>query len=59
MTEKNQPKIVFPCDYPIKVLGEAHTSFNEHVLAVMDKHAPGLTARRYRSETVVRVAGKL
>jgi|TARA_B110001450_G_C17660896_1_gene497148 putative lipoic acid-binding regulatory protein len=46
MTEKNQPKIVFPCDYPIKVLGEAHTSFNEHVLAVMDKHAPGFDRQK-------------
>lgn len=46
MTEKNHPKIVFPCDYPIKVLGEADTSFNEHVLAVMDKHAPGFDRQK-------------
>jgi len=46
MTEKKQPKIEFPCDYPIKVLGEAHASFNEHVLAVMDKHAPGFDRQK-------------
>ncbi|HIG68308.1 MAG TPA: DUF493 domain-containing protein [Porticoccaceae bacterium] len=46
MTDKKQPKIEFPCDYPIKVLGEAHASFNEHVLAVMDKHAPGFDRQK-------------
>ena len=43
VTEQEPPKIEFPCDYPIKVLGEADSRFHEHVLLVMDKYAPGLT----------------
>lgn len=46
MTETEPPKIEFPCDYPIKVLGEAHSSFNEHVLEVMDRHAPGFDRQK-------------
>jgi putative lipoic acid-binding regulatory protein len=46
VTEQEPPKIEFPCDYPIKVLGETHTSFNEHVLAVMDSHAPGFNRQK-------------
>ena len=46
MTEQEPPKIDFPCDYPIKVLGETHTSFNEHVLAVMESHAQGFNRQK-------------
>ncbi|MDE0746585.1 MAG: DUF493 domain-containing protein [Porticoccaceae bacterium] len=46
MTKQEPPKIEFPCDYPIKVLGQAHTSFNEHVLTVMDSHAPGFDRQK-------------
>jgi len=35
------PRIVFPCDYPIKVMGYAHDDFQGHVLTVMARHAPG------------------
>lgn len=41
MAEQKPPKIEFPCDYPIKVMGEAHPEFHQHVLAVMDRHAAG------------------
>jgi putative lipoic acid-binding regulatory protein len=44
--EQEPPKIEFPCDYPIKVLGEANSEFIEHVLAVMDQHAPGFDRNR-------------
>jgi len=44
--EQEPPKIEFPCDYPIKVLGEANSEFIEHVLAVMDRHAPGFDRNR-------------
>ncbi|MBT6027959.1 MAG: DUF493 domain-containing protein, partial [Porticoccaceae bacterium] len=46
MTKQQPPKIEFPCDYPIKVLGEANTGFNEHVLAVMDRYAPGFDRQK-------------
>ncbi|MGB2040866.1 MAG: YbeD family protein [Porticoccaceae bacterium] len=46
MTEQEAPKIEFPCDYPIKVMGEAQVEFHEHVLQVMDTHAPGFDRSR-------------
>lgn len=41
MSEEEAPKIEFPCDYPIKVLGEAHPELHAHIFQVMDTHAPG------------------
>lgn len=41
MTEQQAPQIEFPCDYPIKVMGEAHAELHQHVLQVMEHHAPG------------------
>lgn len=41
MTEQQAPQIEFPCDYPIKVMGEAHAELHHHVLQVMERHAPG------------------
>jgi uncharacterized protein len=35
------PKIVFPCRYPIKVLGRAGESFHTTVLAIFQRHASG------------------
>jgi|TARA_B110000967_G_scaffold80189_1_gene82963 hypothetical protein len=40
-TEDSAPLIEFPCDYPIKVLGSAVPELHQHVLQVMDTHAPG------------------
>ena len=54
MTEQEPPKIEFPCDYPIKVMGEAHPEFHQHVLMVMDKHAPGFD----RTKITVRDSSK-
>lgn len=36
------PKIEFPCDYPIKILGDAHEKFSETVLSVVKGHAPDM-----------------
>lgn len=41
MSEQQAPQIEFPCDYPIKVMGEAHIELHQHVLQVMERHAPG------------------
>ena len=41
MSEEEAPKIEFPCDYPIKVLGEAHPELHTHIYQVMETHAPG------------------
>jgi putative lipoic acid-binding regulatory protein len=39
MNQPEPPKIEFPCDYPIKVLGRHSEDFREVVVAVMQKHA--------------------
>jgi hypothetical protein len=36
------PKIEFPCDYPIKILGEACEEFIDTVVAVVRRHDPSL-----------------
>ena len=57
------PKIEFPCDYPIKVLGDAVPHFKQTVIEVVTVHSPTLDLRkitlrdsgkgRFRSVTVV------
>lgn len=41
MTEPEAPKIEFPCDYPVKVLGRASDAFESTILEVFERHAPG------------------
>lgn len=43
MSDDKKPEIEFPCKYPIKVLGEAHPGLNQHVIDVMNRHAPTIT----------------
>lgn len=50
------PRIEFPCDYPVKVMGDKCEAFRSHVLTVMERHAPGfdlmkVTARDSRKGT--------
>jgi hypothetical protein len=46
MAEVDPPKIEFPCDYPIKVLGSNVEDLESVVLAVFDSHAPGFSTER-------------
>ena len=39
------PKIEFPCDYPIKVMGRSSDVFESVVLTVCERHAPGFDQR--------------
>ncbi|TDG12512.1 DUF493 domain-containing protein [Seongchinamella unica] len=41
MTDQDPPKIEFPCDYPIKVLGRSSEEFRDIILEVFERHAPG------------------
>lgn len=43
MSEDKKPEIEFPCKYPIKVLGDAHPELSQHVIDVMNRHAPTIT----------------
>lgn len=46
MNEQEPPVIEFPCDYPIKVMGEAGELFRSHVISVFECHAPGFDETR-------------
>jgi putative lipoic acid-binding regulatory protein len=40
---EDPPKIVFPCAYPIKVLGRAESTFQPAVMTVFNQHAAGFS----------------
>ncbi len=40
-TGEEPPRIEFPCDYPVKVLGRKADDFHPTVIAVFERHAPG------------------
>ncbi len=37
--EQEAPKIEFPCEYPIRIMGESCAEFLDTVLAIVEKHA--------------------
>ena len=41
MSEQEPPKIEFPCEYPIKVLGRSTEEFRSVIIEVFERHAPG------------------
>lgn len=41
MVDQEPPKIEFPCDYPIKVLGRDVEGFQQTIFQVIEEHAPG------------------
>jgi|TARA_R100000005_G_scaffold96309_2_gene82267 hypothetical protein len=48
MTAQEPPKIEFPCEYPIKVLGRSSDDFLSLIVTVFEAHAPG-----FDQETIV------
>lgn len=42
MADPQAPKIEFPCDYVIKVIGNSAPDFREFVISTIERHAPGL-----------------
>lgn len=44
MSQPEPPKIEFPCDYPIKVLGRTCEEFHPTIIEVFERHAPGFDA---------------
>lgn len=42
------PKIEFPCDYPIKIMGDSHETFIDRVVAVVQNHAPELDKKKVK-----------
>ena len=41
MQDQEPPKIEFPCQYPIKVLGRSGENFETIIFEVVEFHAPG------------------
>ena len=42
------PRIEFPCDYPIKIVGENRDAFTETVVALTRCHAPEVSDDKVR-----------
>ena len=41
MAERDLPKIEFPCDYPVKVMGRSVPEFESIIADVIERHSPG------------------
>ena len=54
MQEPEPPKIEFPCEYPIKVLGRSGEDFETVIFSVFEQHAPDFD----RSTTTLNVSSK-
>ena len=60
MAEQEPPKIEFPCDYPVKVMGRSVPEFEPAIIEVFERHDPGfdrdrLSRRASREGTFVSV----
>jgi len=51
MNELEAPNISFPCDYPIKVVGDTRTGLHEDVYEIVLKHDPSLTTDKVSQRT--------
>lgn len=40
------PRITFPCDYPVKIVGTYSDAFVDDITAIVRDHAPDLTAEQ-------------
>ncbi|WP_043532270.1 HP0495 family protein [Litchfieldella xinjiangensis] len=47
-TPTDAPKIEFPCDYSLKVVGDAADDFRDVVIDVVETHAPGVDRRHVK-----------
>lgn len=48
MSEQQPPKITFPCDYTIRVMGDAAPDFRDVVIEVMEHHAEPVDRTRVK-----------
>ena len=46
MAEQEPPKIEFPCDYPVKVMGRSVPEFEQVITDVFERHDPGFSRER-------------
>jgi putative lipoic acid-binding regulatory protein len=45
------PKITYPCDYPIKVVGDVRANLHDEVFEVVAKHDPNITPAKVSQKT--------
>ena len=43
MGDQEPPRIEFPCEYPVKVLGRSVPEFESVVVEVIERHSPGFS----------------
>lgn len=43
MGDQEPPRIEFPCEYPVKVLGRSVPEFEAVVVEVIERHSPGFS----------------
>jgi uncharacterized protein len=48
MSESGQPETLleFPCDFPIKIMGERRDDFTQTMIGIVRRHAPDFDATR-------------
>ena len=51
MSEEEPPRITYPCEYPIKVVGDVRPEFHNEVFDVVAKHDPTMTTERVSQKT--------
>jgi len=47
----DEVRITYPCDYPIKVVGDVRANFHEEVYEVVVRHDPTMTTDRISQRT--------
>ncbi|MFP6807714.1 MAG: DUF493 domain-containing protein [Pseudomonadales bacterium] len=48
MTEPVAPKIEFPCEYPIKVIGDAVPGFLDEILGIVSRYDETVTSKKVK-----------
>ena len=51
MNQSKEPKIIFPCDYPIKVVGDTSAKFHKEVYDTVSRHDPTLIESKVSQRT--------
>jgi len=46
-----EARITFPCDYPIKVVGDVRPNFHDEIYEVVRRHDPTMTTARVAQKT--------
>jgi putative lipoic acid-binding regulatory protein len=46
-SESPTPELIFPCEYPVKVIGRDEDNFFQFVVELVSRHIPGLEVERF------------